>query len=84
MELEIVQASIPRKSWREYKVSGQELQQLGNSLPAVIVRNTARLPVVCGDFVLHQRSPVPWVWSRITRPFSTRGQAVRVEVLCDE
>lgn len=84
MEVAIVQGGIPAGAWVAMKLSGAELLRAGESLAAVTISNTARKPVLCGEFLLQQLAPVPWAWGRIRRPFSMPSRLARVEVVCED
>jgi antimicrobial peptide system SdpA family protein len=79
MDALLVQLNQP-KLWRDCTVAAEVCAKTLKS--QIKLENTARAPTLCGDLVFVERRPVPWAYSRLSRPVQMPSRLTRLEVVC--
>ncbi len=82
VELSALTGGLKDESWTSHPDPFAPNADL-SAIQRIEVTNTAVLKTMCGEVLLERRLPVPWAWSRSTRPIHMPAQYVLLVVDCD-
>lgn len=80
VELGLLFEDIPRDGWRSCR--GSPAECLAEVQPLGAIENTSPRGSLCGLIGFVRREPVPWAWSRSSRPIVMPAEVLAMEVRC--
>lgn len=84
VELGMVTAALDENDWIqcEQGLKNCSIKKLKNE--SIQVQNPTPEPLVCGEYILEQRSPIPWAWVNYTDEDTYPTKIVKVNVQCSK
>lgn len=78
LELGRLVSSIEKSDWHSWKSKNTWCPM---DLPTIYQLNTQRSPLICGEFYVVKREPVPWAWAS-SNHVSMPGSIVKINIIC--
>lgn len=81
VELGAILAKLKGEKWFECKDGLKNANHL-DTIPSIVVLNTAASPTFDGEYVLEEKKIVPWAWSQSANEINMPSKIIKINVIC--